>query len=130
MWQLQHKVQEKVSYYSLYTSPKGNPLRLYMMGFNILAGSHFDEYLLDFMSFKAGKPKAEVFDVPDICSKKPQPASAQSSDRPQQATAATATQRTTTTSVKQAGSDANGAARPVHAAAVMPWGRIGMSVKQ
>lgn len=46
--------------------------RLYMMGFNILAGSHFDEYLLDFTSFKAGpiSDAEDVFAVPSECDDK------------------------------------------------------------
>jgi hypothetical protein len=43
MWQLMRRAQQKVSSYTFYTSPEGAPLRLYMMGYNIMAGSHFGE---------------------------------------------------------------------------------------
>jgi hypothetical protein len=69
MWQLYRKQQEKVSSYTFYVSPEGHPLRLYMMGFNIMAGSHFDEYLLDFHSFKPGRVMEDVYNVPEICKK-------------------------------------------------------------
>lgn len=44
--------------------------RFYMMGFNIMAASHFDEYLVDFTSFKAGPIDPAVFDRPTLCKKK------------------------------------------------------------
>lgn len=37
------------------------------MGVNILAYSHFDEYLVDFTSFKPGRIDDDVFEVPDMC---------------------------------------------------------------
>ncbi len=37
------------------------------MGRNILMGSHFDEYLLDFTAFKPGKPHKSAFQEPDVC---------------------------------------------------------------
>lgn len=40
-----------------------------MMGINILAYSHFDEYLVDFNSFKAGPIDSKVFAVPNTCKK-------------------------------------------------------------
>ena len=69
LWQLYRKQQEKVSSYTFYVDPEGHPLRLYMMGFNIMAGSHFDEYLIDFHSFKPGQIKEDVYAVPEICKK-------------------------------------------------------------
>jgi hypothetical protein len=47
-------------------------VRFYMMGFNILAGSHFDEYLLDFEEFKSGPVNDDVFAVPSMCKGKKQ----------------------------------------------------------
>lgn len=44
--------------------------RFYMMGFNIMAASHFDEYLVDFTSFKPGPIDAAVFEAPALCHKK------------------------------------------------------------
>lgn len=46
--------------------------RLYMMGINILAYSHFDEYLVDFSSFKPGPIDDKVFAVPSMCKEKDQ----------------------------------------------------------
>jgi hypothetical protein len=41
-----------------------------MMGFNIMSASHFDEYLVDFASFKAGPIDPSVFQEPALCDKK------------------------------------------------------------
>jgi hypothetical protein len=45
-----------------------------MMGVNIISYSHFDEYLVDFTSFKAGAIAAaeQVFAVPGQCKEKQQ----------------------------------------------------------
>lgn len=40
-----------------------------MMGFNIMSSSHFDEYLVDFTSFKPGPIDPAVFEAPSLCDK-------------------------------------------------------------
>lgn len=85
-----------------------------MMGFNIMAQSHFDEYLVDFTSFKPGPIDASVFEKPSLCEKKKphkptqQQSEVEASPRQEHELA--------TAQVMSAG------------AAVMPWGRIPNSV--
>ncbi|WIA34990.1 hypothetical protein OEZ86_013270 [Tetradesmus obliquus] len=69
IWQRFDRQGGKTSTYTFYTTPQGTPVRLYMMGVNIIAYSHFDEYLVDFTRFEAG-PIANadaVFAVPQQC---------------------------------------------------------------
>eukprot|EP00775_Hariotina_reticulata_P008341 gene8341-8525_t len=74
IWQRFNKQMGKVSTYTFYTTEDGTPVRFYIMGFNILAGSHFDEYLLDFDEFKSGPINDDVFAVPSMCKGKQQEA--------------------------------------------------------
>lgn len=76
-----------------------------MMGFNIMAASHFDEYLVDFTFFKAGPIDAAVFDRPALCKKKPHTPAALDTPTKEQ-------QQLLTAQAMSAGS------------AVMPWARI------
>jgi len=49
-----HPGGAKTSSYRFYVDARtGAPLRLYMVGYNIMAASHYDEYLLDFEAFEA-----------------------------------------------------------------------------
>lgn len=79
--------------------------RFYMMGFNIMAASHFDEYLVDFTSFKPGPIDASVFDKPALCEKHHKPTA--SADMPTKQE-----QQLLTAQAMSAGS------------AVMPWAKI------
>lgn len=80
-----HPGSAKTSSYSVYVDAETSlPLRFYMVGFNVLASSHYDEYLLDFEAFEPrdfsspseeeeegasedGKGKGGEFEVPDAC---------------------------------------------------------------
>jgi hypothetical protein len=77
-----------------------------MMGFNIMAASHFDEYLVDFTSFKAGPIDPAVFDRPALCKKKHHEPTASDTPTQQQQ------QQLLTAQAMSAGS------------AVMPWARV------
>jgi hypothetical protein len=79
-----------------------------MMGFNIMSASHFDEYLVDFSSFKPLSNDESVFDVPQLCGDAGKKASAASGS-------------------SAGGSEQGGraAAQAVSAgSAVMPWAHI------
>lgn len=78
-----------------------------MMGFNIMSSSHFDEYLVDFTSFKPGPIDSSVFQEPELCEKKPHKAHKPTAgaDSPQQQ------QQLLTAQAMSAG------------AAVMPWAK-------
>lgn len=75
IWQMFTKKWGKTSTYTFYTTPQGRPVRLYMMGVNILSYSHFDEYLVDFSTFKPGPIPDDVFTVPSMCKDDKQPSS-------------------------------------------------------
>jgi cathepsin L len=74
-----HAAGAKTSSYSVYVDAvTGLPLRFYMVGYNILASSHYDEYLLDFDGFSERDFSAEAaagdadgkggeFEVPEAC---------------------------------------------------------------
>eukprot|EP00879_Flechtneria_rotunda_P007527 GHRR01007896.1.p1 GENE.GHRR01007896.1~~GHRR01007896.1.p1 ORF type:complete len:555 (+),score=166.79 GHRR01007896.1:1913-3577(+) len=70
IWQWFNKQWGKTSTYTFYTTPEGTPVRLYMMGYNVMAGSHFDEYLVDFTGFEIGPFNEDVFAVPQSCIEK------------------------------------------------------------
>lgn len=76
IWQLFDRKWGKTSTYTFYTTPEGLPVRFYMMGFNIMAASHFDEYLVDFTSFKPGPIDPAVFEEPTVCEGKKKPTTA------------------------------------------------------
>ncbi|GBF89567.1 hypothetical protein Rsub_02285 [Raphidocelis subcapitata] len=102
IWTLRERLSEaKTAVYTFYITPEGTPLRLYMMGSNVVSYSHYDEYLIDFDYWKPGKPPAAAFSVPKTC--------------PLDAARARAS--------GAAAPDAR-AARLAQAAALMPWGRL------
>lgn len=63
------QVEEKVSHYAVIVSKKdGLPLYLHMMGSEIVANAHFDEYVMNFTSFKAVPSNSlSAFEVPSEC---------------------------------------------------------------
>ncbi|GFR49771.1 hypothetical protein Agub_g11937 [Astrephomene gubernaculifera] len=67
VWQLSSRTGEKTATYTLYTAPNGWPLRFDMMGLNVLTGSHFDEYIIEFTRFKPGTPPDAAFALPAAC---------------------------------------------------------------
>ncbi|KAI8473422.1 MAG: hypothetical protein J3K34DRAFT_518916 [Monoraphidium minutum] len=101
IWTLRERHGEKTNVYSFYAAEDGSPLRLYMMGTNVIAYSHYDEYLVDFKSWKPGKPSDKAFAVPKACdtARKHHAAAAAAPGSPR-------------------------AARVMQAAALMPWARL------
>eukprot|EP00195_Chlamydomonas_chlamydogama_P002652 CAMPEP_0202921880 /NCGR_PEP_ID=MMETSP1392-20130828/77617_1 /ASSEMBLY_ACC=CAM_ASM_000868 /TAXON_ID=225041 /ORGANISM="Chlamydomonas chlamydogama, Strain SAG 11-48b" /LENGTH=614 /DNA_ID=CAMNT_0049615479 /DNA_START=109 /DNA_END=1953 /DNA_ORIENTATION=+ len=73
MWQLTQRHAEKTNTYVLYTAQQdGRPLKLYMIGVNILTGSHFDEYLIEFSLFNKLWPgSTTIFKPPATCREEP-----------------------------------------------------------
>ncbi|KAG2424481.1 hypothetical protein HXX76_014533 [Chlamydomonas incerta] len=67
VWQLSEKHGDKTAAYSFYTAPNGWPLRFHMLGVNVLTGSHFDEYIVEFIRFKPRPPPAAAFELPPPC---------------------------------------------------------------
>ncbi|KAG2488091.1 hypothetical protein HYH03_013394 [Edaphochlamys debaryana] len=66
-WQLNDRHGEKTASYTFYTAPNGWPVRLHMMGLNLLTGSHYDEYVLEWTRFKPGPIADRFFDLPGPC---------------------------------------------------------------
>lgn len=50
------------------TEDEARPLRLHMIGREIFSGAHYDEYLIEYLSYSAESPGMHEFDVPEsIC---------------------------------------------------------------
>lgn len=79
IWRYDFKVLEKVNNYRFYVTEDGRPVRLHMMGRNMLVGSHFDEYLIDFNKFTGEPVSNSVFETPKVC-KGVDPSAVSSSD--------------------------------------------------
>ncbi|GAX81533.1 hypothetical protein CEUSTIGMA_g8961.t1 [Chlamydomonas eustigma] len=70
VWTLTENHQEKTNTYTFYTAQEdGRPLKLYMAGVNILSGSHFDQYIVDFVLFfnNLFPGAASIFKPPALC---------------------------------------------------------------
>ncbi|KAI8474230.1 MAG: cysteine proteinase [Monoraphidium minutum] len=58
---------EKTDEYNFYVTKEGAPLKLHSLGVDFFQGSHYDEYLYDFVSFKPAPVDASTFAPPEIC---------------------------------------------------------------
>jgi hypothetical protein len=58
--------------FCLATAQEGTPIKFYSVGQDYFGGSHYDEYIYEWTSFKPGPVDPAVFAVPDICNKKTQ----------------------------------------------------------
>ncbi|GLC69955.1 hypothetical protein PLESTF_000903600 [Pleodorina starrii] len=67
VWQLSVRNGEKTANYQFLTARNGWPLAFYMMGRNLITGSHFDEYVIEFTRFKPGPIAAAAFALPGAC---------------------------------------------------------------
>ncbi|GIL54872.1 hypothetical protein Vafri_10565 [Volvox africanus] len=67
VWQLSVRNGEKTANYQFYTAHNGWPIMFYMMGRNLITGSHFDEYVIEFTRFKPGRIAASAFELPGAC---------------------------------------------------------------
>ncbi|KAF6265677.1 hypothetical protein COO60DRAFT_1697673 [Scenedesmus sp. NREL 46B-D3] len=72
MWQRKQMQGEKVNTYTFYIAEDGTPIKFYSVGQDYFGGSHYDEYIYEWTSFKPGPVDPAVFAVPDICSKQQQ----------------------------------------------------------
>ncbi|KAK9814317.1 hypothetical protein WJX72_003933 [[Myrmecia] bisecta] len=66
-WTFQQQHGKKVTIYTFHATLDGAPLRLHMHGNDLFSGSHFDEWVADYTSFRPGRPDPVVFDPPKIC---------------------------------------------------------------
>ncbi|KAL4448265.1 hypothetical protein ABPG75_005484 [Micractinium tetrahymenae] len=69
VWQYTARHAAKVAVYRLHVAADDSdaPLRLHMQGNDLLSGSHFDEYVVDYSEFVPGRPDPEVFARPALC---------------------------------------------------------------
>ncbi|KAK9824976.1 hypothetical protein WJX81_002463 [Elliptochloris bilobata] len=68
VWVFEESHGVKVTRYAFHASiADGAPLRLAMRGQDLFSGSHFDEYVAEYLSFKPGAPPSSVFNPPAEC---------------------------------------------------------------
>jgi len=68
LWTYVKKQQGKTTSYTFYVSADDDrPLRLHMIGKELTEGSHFGEYVVDFLQLAAGVPKNSLFEPPSLC---------------------------------------------------------------
>ncbi len=89
--------------------------------------SHLSEYLIDFTSWKPGKPPAAAFAVPNGCPDAT--AAAAAAAAAPAPTAASATAAKAAANAAKISADAR-AARIMQAAALMPWSRLGSAAQK
>jgi len=66
IWQKNVTTLEHTSVYTMEVTLSGRPLRLTMLGYDFLFGSHPDEYIFDYLSYQPSV-RVEDFTVPDLC---------------------------------------------------------------
>eukprot|EP00892_Ulva_mutabilis_P006600 jgi/Ulvmu1/4311/UM002_0032.1 len=67
-WTYKHKIEERVSHYEVIVSVEEELLYLRTLGSEYTTGAHFDEYIMDFSSFKELDADDEApFDLPPEC---------------------------------------------------------------
>lgn len=66
VWYYEEKIGDKLNKYWYYEDI-GNfkPVRFYMIGYNVVLQSHFDEYIYDYISVEYVRPTAEDFSEPE-----------------------------------------------------------------
>ena len=66
VWYYEEKIGDKLNKYWYYEDI-GNfkPVRFYMVGYNVVLQSHFDEYIYDYISVEYVRPTAEDFSEPE-----------------------------------------------------------------
>jgi hypothetical protein len=69
-FQLVKKNQDKVNTYDFYYVMKGDiavPVQWHMLGYDVVFGSHYDEYVLDYGKYLPGVATPSAFDIPSMC---------------------------------------------------------------
>lgn len=70
VWQYKKRIEssELHTKYTMYVSYDGRPLFLHMKGQELIMGSHYGEYTVEYLDFVPGVPDASLFDPPSLCS--------------------------------------------------------------
>ncbi|GKT33143.1 hypothetical protein ADUPG1_007144 [Aduncisulcus paluster] len=58
---------DKPQTYTMYITEGGTPVQWHMTGYNLFSGSHYDQYIIDYISYTKGSTTAGAFDVPAQC---------------------------------------------------------------
>ena len=67
LWQYERHHESKHVLYKFFISADGDPIRFHMIGNDAFSGSHFDEWVVDYIDYKPGKPDRDLFDRPRLC---------------------------------------------------------------
>lgn len=73
LWTLEECMGQKVNHYKFYAKADGTPVRLELLGYNFVFGSHYDMYVFDYESYQPGAVPVDVFEAPTHCKKLPGP---------------------------------------------------------
>ncbi|KAJ6247798.1 hypothetical protein M0813_18433 [Anaeramoeba flamelloides] len=69
-WSYQDTQYNTTSYYEFYAEVNSNqPVQYWMTGVDVVFGSHYDEYILDYYVFQDKTVDESAFVVPDVCKK-------------------------------------------------------------
>jgi C1A family cysteine protease len=72
VWQYQRLNEGKITLYKFYVSvdeetQQPQPIRLHMLGPELTMGSHYSEYIVDYLELIPDKPDPSLFDPPTLC---------------------------------------------------------------
>ncbi|EFN54048.1 hypothetical protein CHLNCDRAFT_136123 [Chlorella variabilis] len=67
VWRYEARHEAKHVVYKFYAAADGTPHRLHMHGNDMISGSHFDEWVVDYSHYEAGRPHPDLFRTPDLC---------------------------------------------------------------
>jgi C1A family cysteine protease len=68
VWTFETQHQAKtVSYKFYYDSEQEQPVKLTMLGNDFLTHSHYDEYVIEYISYVPGRPESSEFHLPEVC---------------------------------------------------------------
>ncbi|GAB4818605.1 hypothetical protein N2152v2_005651 [Parachlorella kessleri] len=66
MWEWDMSEGNMTMKYQFYASQDGVPLKLWMLGINLLSGGHKDEYVMEYYDYKPGEIPDDTFAAPDM----------------------------------------------------------------
>lgn len=68
VWQYERRHEAKTVQYRFFVGNNGIPLKLHMLGNDLLSGAHYDEWIIEFTDFIPGRPDDALFEKPSqVC---------------------------------------------------------------
>lgn len=67
MYQYEAQFEEKLVQYKFYVTKDGIPLRLHCLGNELFGGAHYDEWVIDYISYSPEPPNKNIFKIPNMC---------------------------------------------------------------